>query len=32
MKRSREAIALCLEVERGGDSGGEFIGIQRVSL
>ena len=32
MKRVREAIALCLEVERGGPSLSEFIGVQRIAI
>ena len=32
MERIREAIALCLEVERGTATTTEFIGVQRVSV
>ena len=32
MKRVREAIELCLEVEGGGTSGGQFIGLQRIAV
>ena len=32
MERIREAIALCLEVERGAGTTTEFIGVQRVSV
>ena len=32
MERIREAIALCLEVERGRATTTEFIGVQRVSV
>jgi len=32
MQRVREAIELCLEVERGTRSSTEFIGIQRVTV
>lgn len=32
MERIREAIALCLEVERGHTTTTEFIGVQRVSV
>lgn len=32
MERVREAIALCLAVKSEGNEGGEFIGIQRVSV
>ncbi len=31
-KRIREAIALCLEVEKHGRSKNEFIGVQRVAV
>lgn len=30
--RIREAIELCLEVEGSGDSGSEFVGVQRVTV
>ena len=30
MKRIKEAIELCLEVEGSGDAGAEFVGVQRV--
>jgi len=32
MKRVREAISLCLEVETGEPKASEFIGVQRVSV
>lgn len=32
MKRVREAIELCLEVEGDGTSAGEFIGLQRIAV
>jgi predicted RNase H-like HicB family nuclease len=32
VERIREAIALCLEVERGVRKGTEFIGVQRVTV
>jgi predicted RNase H-like HicB family nuclease len=32
IERVREAIALCLEVERGVASNTEFIGVQRVTV
>jgi predicted RNase H-like HicB family nuclease len=33
MKRVREAIALCLEVEgRGRRGGGAFVGVQRIAV
>lgn len=32
MKRVREAIDLCLEVERDGGSGAEFVGVQRITI
>jgi len=32
MDRIREAIALCLEVERGEPSSSEFIGVQRIAI
>jgi predicted RNase H-like HicB family nuclease len=32
MKRVREAIALCLEVEGGSAEGLEFVGVQRVRV
>lgn len=32
MERIREVIALCIEVERGGPSSSEFIGIQRIAI
>ena len=32
MERIREAIALCLEVERGTGTRNEFIGVQRVTV
>jgi len=32
MERIREAIALCIEVERGGSPSSEFIGIQRIAI
>ena len=32
MKRVREAIALCLEVEGDADTPYEFIGVQRVAI
>jgi predicted RNase H-like HicB family nuclease len=32
MERIREAIALCLEVEGGQAKGGEFVGVQRVTV
>ncbi|MGA9750236.1 MAG: type II toxin-antitoxin system HicB family antitoxin [Acidobacteriota bacterium] len=32
MKRVKEAIELCLEVEGGGTSGGQFIGLQRIAV
>jgi predicted RNase H-like HicB family nuclease len=32
MQRIREAIELCLEVEKHGPSTTEFIGVQRVAL
>lgn len=31
MKRIREAIDLCLEVQKGG-SGNEFVGVQRIAV
>ena len=30
MKRIKEAIELCLEVEGAGGTGAEFVGVQRV--
>ncbi len=32
MKRVREAIAVCLEVEKGAAPRNEFIGVQRVMV
>ena len=32
MLRIREAIDLCLEVQSSTDGGGEFIGVQRISV
>jgi predicted RNase H-like HicB family nuclease len=32
MERIREAIALCIEVEHGGPSSSEFIGVQRIAI
>jgi len=32
MKRVREAIELCLEVEGGRRSKGEFVGVQRIAV
>jgi predicted RNase H-like HicB family nuclease len=32
MKRIREAIELCLEVEGGAAKGGEFVGVQRIAV
>ena len=32
LERVREAIALCLEVERDGSVANEFIGVQRVAV
>lgn len=32
MDRIREAISLCLEVEGGKRTGGQFIGVQRVAV
>lgn len=32
IQRIREAIGLCLEVQQKTDAGGEFIGVQRVSV
>jgi predicted RNase H-like HicB family nuclease len=32
IERIREAIELCLEVERGVPTGTEFIGVQRVTV
>jgi predicted RNase H-like HicB family nuclease len=32
MERVREAIALCLEVQRGLPARSEFIGVQRVAV
>lgn len=32
MKRVREAIELCLEVQEEVQMGGEFVGVQRVSV
>jgi predicted RNase H-like HicB family nuclease len=32
IERIREAIALCIEVERGSPSSSEFIGIQRIAI
>jgi predicted RNase H-like HicB family nuclease len=32
MQRIREAIELCLEVQQTTDDGGEFIGVQRISV
>jgi predicted RNase H-like HicB family nuclease len=32
MKRIREAIELCLEVEEGAPSSPEFVGVQRVAV
>ena len=32
MARVREAIALCLEVERNGPPPPEFIGVQRIAV
>jgi predicted RNase H-like HicB family nuclease len=32
MKRVKEAIELCLEVEGDGSPGNEFIGLQRVAV
>ncbi len=32
IKRIREAIALCLEVEGEAQSAGEFVGVQRITV
>lgn len=32
MKRVREAIALCLEVEDETQTAGEFVGVQRITV
>jgi len=32
MKRIREAIALCLEVEGNGSKPSEFVGVQRITV
>jgi len=32
MKRIREAITLCLEVEGGLSKGAEFVGVQRIAV
>ena len=32
MKRAKEAIELCLEVEEAEKSGSEFVGVQRVAV
>jgi predicted RNase H-like HicB family nuclease len=32
MKRVKEAIELCLEVEGDGIPGGQFIGLQRIAI
>jgi len=32
MKRVREAIALCLEVQGDGKSSAEFVGVQRITV
>ncbi len=32
MKRIKEAIELCLEVEKTSDTGTEFVGVQRVLI
>jgi predicted RNase H-like HicB family nuclease len=32
MERIREAIELCLEVERDGRAGVEFVGVQRIAV
>jgi predicted RNase H-like HicB family nuclease len=32
MKRIREAISLCLEVEDETQSAGEFVGVQRITV
>jgi len=32
MERIREAIELCLEVERGGEATTEFVGVQRIAV
>lgn len=32
MERIREAIAVCLEVERDISSGNKFVGVQRVTV
>lgn len=32
MVRVREAIDLCLEIQQGVDNGGEFVGVQRISV
>jgi predicted RNase H-like HicB family nuclease len=32
MKRVREAVELCLEVEGEGDEPSEFIGVQRITV
>jgi predicted RNase H-like HicB family nuclease len=32
IERIREAITLCIEVERGSPSSSEFIGIQRIAI
>ena len=32
MKRVREAIDLCLEVETGNENPAEFIGVQRITV
>ena len=32
MQRIREAVELCLEVERDTPSGTEFIGVQRIAV
>lgn len=32
MKRVREAIELCLEVEGSGSPGAKFIGVQRIAI
>ena len=32
MQRIREAIDLCLEIQSSTDSGGEFVGVQRIAV
>ena len=32
MQRVREAIDLCMEIQSGTDGGGEFVGVQRISV